>query len=79
MSLVWFPFNLWQIAPHVHAETTVVRERKSHSQVLGLSQNAFDRIGVLHPGKALLEALERKSEAVVVDAEAMHDGGVDLV
>ena len=42
-------------------------------------QDWLYRIGVLDAGKALLQALKGKTEAVVVDTHAVQDSGVHLV
>ena len=44
-----------------------------------LSKQAFDGVGVFDSGQALLQALVWESELVIVDSEAMKNGGIQFV
>ena len=43
-----------------------------------LAQHSFDHMRVLDSGEALIEALERESEAFVINAKAMEHGGIKI-
>ena len=44
-----------------------------------LSKQTFDGVGVFDSGQALLQALVRKSELVIVNSEAMKNGGIQFI
>lgn len=43
-----------------------------------LAQHSFDHVRVLDSGEALIETLERESEAFVINAKAMEHGGIKI-
>ena len=44
-----------------------------------LSKQTFDGVGVFDSGQALLQALVRESELVIVNSQAMKNGGIQFI